>query len=227
MNYHLAILSKEWIELILDGSKTIESRFSKIRCAPFGKVHAGDIVYLKESGGLVKGMFKVAEVEVFENLSFREIRNIFKKYGEAIFVRLFPADMEASQTSLLPPDNWRTANYATLIHIASPVKFESPFQIVKRRGDAHAWKVLDHPLHLCVECEDWFLVEVIEGPDGEQLICSEYFCSPCYARACVSLDEELAMSEQDQEDDDWDDAYTEDVEDEIDRMAELMDMWRI
>ena len=60
MKYHLAILTPGWIDLILDGSKTIESRFTKVRCAPFGKVHEGDSVYLKESGGLVKGMFRVA-----------------------------------------------------------------------------------------------------------------------------------------------------------------------
>lgn len=65
MKHHLAILSPGWIELILDGSKTIESRFTKVRCAPFGKVHEGDIVYLKESGGLVKGMFTVAKVETY------------------------------------------------------------------------------------------------------------------------------------------------------------------
>ena len=69
MKYHLAILTPGWIDLILDGSKTIESRFTKVRCAPFRKVHADDSVYLKESGGLVKGMFRVAQVETFENLT--------------------------------------------------------------------------------------------------------------------------------------------------------------
>ena len=48
MKYHLAILTPGWIDLILDGTKTIESRFTKVRCAPFGKVHEGDSVYLKE-----------------------------------------------------------------------------------------------------------------------------------------------------------------------------------
>ena len=55
MQRHLAILAPGWIEPILDGTKTIESRFTKVRCAPYGKVHAGDLVYMKESGGPVKG----------------------------------------------------------------------------------------------------------------------------------------------------------------------------
>ena len=57
MQYPLAVLSPRWIELILDGRKTIGSWFTKIRCAPYGKVNKGDIIYMKESGGLVKGMF--------------------------------------------------------------------------------------------------------------------------------------------------------------------------
>ena len=221
MNYHLAILDKHWIEPIFDSTKTIESRFSKIRCAPFGKVHAGDVVYLKEACGLVKGMFKCARVETFENLTAGQICDLFYKgYKEQIFSGV-------SETYHHPPKKWLTAKHATLIHIANPVKFENPFQIVKKHGDARGWIVLEHPLHLCVECKDWYLLDVYEDPDGELIHGSQAYCPSCYARECVSLDEELAMSEQDQEDDDWDDAYTEDVEDEIDRMAELMDMGRI
>ena len=87
MKYHLAILTPGWIDLILDGSKTIESRFTKVRCAPFGKVHEGDSVYLKESGGLVKGMFRVAEVETFENLTASQRHDIFDKYRELQDIR--------------------------------------------------------------------------------------------------------------------------------------------
>ena len=189
MNYHLAILDKHWIEPIFDSTKTIESRFSKIRCAPFGKVHAGDVVYLKEACGLVKGMFKCARVETFENLTAGQICDLFYKgYKEQIFSGV-------SETYHHPPKKWLTAKHATLIHIANPVKFENPFQIVKKHGDAHAWKVLDHPLHLCVACEEPFLVGVIEGPDGVPLICSEDYCSTCDARMCVSPDDELAMED--------------------------------
>ena len=56
MQHHLAILAPGWIDPILDGAKTIKSRFTKVRCAPYGKVHAGDLIYMKERGGPVKGM---------------------------------------------------------------------------------------------------------------------------------------------------------------------------
>ena len=139
MKHHLAILSPGWIELILDGSKTIESRFTKVRCAPFGKVHEGDIVYLKESCGLVKGMFTVAKVETYENLTDAQICDLFyKEYREQIFSSL-------SAAMRRPPDKWLTAKHATLIHIDDPVQFDKPLSFLKR--DPRAWVVLEAPLH--------------------------------------------------------------------------------
>lgn len=139
MKHHLAILMPVWIELILDGSKTIESRFTKIRCAPFRKVHAGDTVYMKESGGLVKGMFTVAKVETFENLTHAQIGDLFKEYREQIFSSL-------SASMHHPPEKWLTAKHATLIHVENPVKFDNPFAFPKK--DPRAWVVLDAPLRL-------------------------------------------------------------------------------
>ena len=139
MKYHLSILTPGWIELILDGSKTIESRFTKVRCAPFRQVNAGDIVYMKESGGWVKGMFTVANVETFENLTDAQICDLFyKEYKEQIFSSL-AASMHR------PPEKWLTAKHATLIHVADPIAFDDPFPFPKR--DPRAWVVLDTPLH--------------------------------------------------------------------------------
>ena len=139
MKYHLAILAPGWTELILDGSKTIESRFTKVRCAPFGKVHEGDSVYLKESGGLVKGMFTVAKVETFEHLTEGQICDLFyKEYREQIFSSL-------SASMHRPPEKWLTAKHATLIHVSDPITFDEPFRY--RQKGRSAWLVLDAPLH--------------------------------------------------------------------------------
>ncbi|MDE0401286.1 MAG: hypothetical protein OXL96_26105 [Candidatus Poribacteria bacterium] len=139
MKYHLAILTSGWSERILDGSKTIESRFTKVRCAPFKKVHEGDGVYLKESGGLVKGMFTVAKVETFENLTDAQICDLFyKEYREQIF-----SDVSASMQR--PPEKWLTAKHATLVHVSDPITFEKPFPY-QQKGRS-AWLVLDAPLH--------------------------------------------------------------------------------
>lgn len=69
MTKHLAILKQPYLDYILSGQKTIESRFSRLKSAPFGVIKAGDIVLLKESGGKVKGEFEVDKVLFFENMS--------------------------------------------------------------------------------------------------------------------------------------------------------------
>ena len=177
MKHHLAILSQGRIELILDGSKTIESRFTKVRCAPFGKVHEGDIVYMKESGGLIKGMFCVAEVETYEDLTDGQICDLFyKEYREQIFSSL-------SASMHRPPEKWLTANHATLIHISDPVNFDGfPLPFPKR--DQRAWVVLDAPLHKCEICKDPYLLDVYETPDGELIHGSQHLCPSCYAMEC-------------------------------------------
>ena len=136
MKHHLAILTPGWIELILDGSKTIESRFTKVRCAPFGKVHEGDSVYLKEGGGLVKGIFTVAKVETHENLDKSGIQAIYERCGQDIFCQSF--------TQFFPPDKWLASKHATLIYVSNPIEFDFP--IPYRQKGRSAWLVLDAPL---------------------------------------------------------------------------------
>ena len=193
MNYHLAILAHGWLDLILDGKKTIESRFTKVRCAPFGKVHEGDVVYVKESGGLVKGMFTVAKVETFEVLTQAIILQIFVTEFPQVIIELLEKFDVGIPISYRPPYEWQVSNYATLIHILNPVRFETPFPVPKR--DSRAWVVLDTPLHKCDECGDRYLLEVYESPDGGLVHGSEHLCPPCYARECVSPDEESALAE--------------------------------
>lgn len=74
---HLAIFTGPFLDLVLEGKKTIESRFSKVRCAPYGVATEGDIVLMKKAGGLVIGKFTVSRAETFNNLR-REI-NIIRR----------------------------------------------------------------------------------------------------------------------------------------------------
>jgi hypothetical protein len=59
---HLAVFVEPYLQFILDGKKTVESRFSTNRCAPYGVVQAGDLVLLKRSGGPIEGICQVADV---------------------------------------------------------------------------------------------------------------------------------------------------------------------
>jgi ASC-1-like (ASCH) protein len=50
---HLAIMRQPWLNLVMVGSKTIESRANQKRNPPYGQIHKGDLIYFKESGDFV------------------------------------------------------------------------------------------------------------------------------------------------------------------------------
>src|SRR5579864_5963670 len=80
MGKHLAIFQQPYIDWILAGQKTIESRFSLNRVLPYGVVKAGDIVVMKESGGKVLGEFCVAHVNFYSNLTTQTALELMQKF---------------------------------------------------------------------------------------------------------------------------------------------------
>ena len=59
MNYHLVILKKPYLDLILAGEKTIELRLTRAKRPACGRVRPGDRLFLKPSGGPVCGLATV------------------------------------------------------------------------------------------------------------------------------------------------------------------------
>lgn len=131
---HLAIFNPPFLDLILEGRKTLEGRFSKVRCAPFGVVEKGDVVLMKESGGPVRGSFVVAHVESFENLASEKFEELEMRYGTALCADADPQYWERR----------RACPYATLLQVAQPHRFERPFPFPKK--DRRGWVVLDKPI---------------------------------------------------------------------------------
>ncbi len=78
---HLAILVEPYLSYILDGQKTVESRFSVNGCAPYRRVQKGDIIILKRAGGPVVGLCEVAQFwdYALEPHSWQEIRQQFTR----------------------------------------------------------------------------------------------------------------------------------------------------
>jgi ASC-1-like (ASCH) protein len=83
-NYHLVILKKPYLDAILAGRKTIESRFSKTKHRAFQQVLPGDRLFLKLSSGPVCAIATVAAVKYFENLTREKILQLKKQYNHAI-----------------------------------------------------------------------------------------------------------------------------------------------
>ena len=69
MNHHLAILKKQYLDAILAGRKTIESRLYQTKQKWLSQVNTGDKIFLKASSGPVMATAIVDKVKYFENLT--------------------------------------------------------------------------------------------------------------------------------------------------------------
>ena len=126
-NCHLVILKESYIKAILQGRKTIESRFYKTRKIPFDNIAAGDILFLKPVSGLVSATAIACKVTQFSNLTAADMLNLKKKYNKYIC-----ADDSYWQAKA-------NSKYACLIHLASAKKI-IPARINKK--DRRAWVML-------------------------------------------------------------------------------------
>jgi len=125
---HLAIFVEPYLTFILEGKKTVESRFSSVRCAPYDKVSTGDVILLKKAGGPVSGICRVGSAWFYEvdRASLKAIRRDFA-------AQICPADS----------DFWSAReekSFATLISLAD-VKKLPEFTINKR--DRRGWVKID------------------------------------------------------------------------------------
>ncbi len=82
---HVAIMKKSWglAEKILDGRKSMESRWLLKKTAPWNKINKNDTVYFKNSGEPVRICADVEKVVYLENLDCRKVAEILEKYGKA------------------------------------------------------------------------------------------------------------------------------------------------
>jgi predicted transcriptional regulator len=134
MKKHLAIFSKDAVERIFSGQKDVETRFSKHRIPPFSCVEAGDIVYVKVSGGEIVGQFTIKKVLFFDGLDKEDwslIRSHYQKrisFGDSEKDNLYFKDKE-------------TARFGTLIFIDRVEQFiTSPIKV--RKVDRRGWLVI-------------------------------------------------------------------------------------
>jgi hypothetical protein len=114
MTEHVAIFVQPYLNDILIGKKTIESRFTMRQIAPFNKVHVNDKVYLKQSGGKIIGEAIVRLVEYFSNLSPAKILDLIEHYKNEL--QLKSEFIEKKKES----------KYITFIWLKNVVKYVTP-----------------------------------------------------------------------------------------------------
>jgi ASC-1-like (ASCH) protein len=137
---HVAILRKSRVSKgdnllgdILEGTKTIESRWYVNKVSPWDNIKRGDTVYFKESGCPVTAKAEVSRVLQYDKLDEPTVQAIINKYGRYIAPRTPLADLHLwgrQQTK---------KRYCILIVIKDVVRLK-PFDIDKTGyGVSSAW----------------------------------------------------------------------------------------
>lgn len=126
---HVAILKPGYLNEILAGRKTIESRLTKTAQPPFEKIETGERLFLKASAGPFMATAIAGKVLCIGNLQPRDIDQLHKRYG-----RLIGGDDDYWQSK-------RDSRYATLIELRDV----EPIDVGPNYSPAHmkAWYVLD------------------------------------------------------------------------------------
>ena len=130
---HLAILDKKkpWLQKILAGEKTIESRWYRSRRAPWKQIQKGDTIYFKNSGEAVTATAQVDDLIFIDHPTEKEIKSLLQQYAEKICI---PGEYRKE---------YQKYNYITLLFLKNPQEIE-PFSINKSGyGSMAAWISLE------------------------------------------------------------------------------------
>lgn len=84
-SWHLAVFVEPFLSYVLDGSKTIESRFSIHRAEPYRRVSVNDVLLIKSSGGPIVAVAEVKET-AFYRLDRAQLESIRERFGSALRV---------------------------------------------------------------------------------------------------------------------------------------------
>lgn len=128
MSIHVAILQKPYLDALLHGRKTIESRLTRTAQPPFGQVEVGDRIYFKRSGGAFAVTARAARVHSHDNLTPAAIGRLRQRFNHAV-----GGDAAYWRSK-------REARFATFIELrdVQPIDVGPPY----RKSAYKAWFVL-------------------------------------------------------------------------------------
>lgn len=131
MRHHVAILQARPLKLILAGHKTIESRITRGRLAPWNCIAPGDVIHLKKSSGPFVAKAIAGKIHPYDKLTPARIAQLKKQFNDRI---------------LGPDEYWqqkqhcRYATFITLTHV-TPAHTGPAFP----KSYGLAWFVLNDP----------------------------------------------------------------------------------
>lgn len=125
---HLAVFVEPYLTAVLEGKKTIESRFALTRRPPYQCIKPLDYILLKRSGGPVMGL-ALAKSTSFYQLSPMVLTKLRKSFSRQLFAQ--DDDFWADRAD---------KHYATLIELEDAIAIV-PVSIQKR--DRQGWVTYD------------------------------------------------------------------------------------
>lgn len=125
---HLAIFREPYLRFVMEGKKTVETRFAKRACPPYRRVTDGDIVLLKRAASDIVGICTVEKVWFYQ-VDAKTISFIRKKFGPAIC----PVDSSFW-------DERQGASVATLMLVGNVTSVDG---IEIRKRDRRGWVVFE------------------------------------------------------------------------------------
>ncbi len=140
---HIAILHKRYLDAILSGDKTIESRLSRIRTEPFGRVKAGERIYFKQSSGPFRATAIVRSVKSYDDLTPARVRTMRRDHNDGILGDgpYWSAKSRATCATLMWLDE------------VEPIEFGPDLSGVQSPGSRRAWFVLPNRLGVYPRCK--------------------------------------------------------------------------
>ncbi|MEX0886902.1 MAG: ASCH domain-containing protein [Phycisphaeraceae bacterium] len=84
MPIHVAILRKPYLDLVLAGVKTVESRLARAARPPFRAVETGQRIFLKRAGGPFAAMAIAGEVEHHGDLDAAQLDALRRQYNARV-----------------------------------------------------------------------------------------------------------------------------------------------
>ncbi len=128
---HVAILLKPYIQLILSGAKTLESRLTVTPRTPYRRIAPGERIYFKASSGPYMATAIAGAVEFHENLTPSRIEALRRRHNAAVRGQ---------------PEYWkfkRSSRYATFIRLRDVRATSTGPEMPPSRGPA--WFTLPEP----------------------------------------------------------------------------------
>ncbi len=136
MKNHLAVYSNtkfesRFADLILDGNKTVDIKMYRNKIAPYEKMNAGDLVYIKLTGGGIVGRFGIEKVEYYDTTQNPKIiQKLLTQNMKEIGISGIDHVMRIVSVK-------KSARYVTIFWIKSPKRCEYAMPI--RKNDRRVW----------------------------------------------------------------------------------------